>query len=89
MHTTQTLYNELSNTLRDIDTQIKHIKNDIANGYPEEKRDKLAVWFWMRYSDGTYVLERMLQARASTLNAMAALKAADLNAKAASVKGKR
>lgn len=81
MHTTQTLYNELTATLADVDMQIKHIKNDIKMQYPDVDPDKLNVWFWTRNADGSYVLERLLAARAQLVSAMAGLRAADLSAK--------
>lgn len=81
MHTTTMLYDELVKTLRDIDLQTKHIKNDIALQYPEQDRAKINVWFWTRLPDGRYVLEDMLAARAQILSGMAALKAADLASK--------
>lgn len=81
MHTTQTLYDELRSTLGMIDTQIKHIKNDIAMSYPPEMREKLNVWYWTKGQDGAYILEDMLAARARVLAAMAELKAADMNQK--------
>lgn len=70
------LLNELQRTLHDIDMQIKHIKNDIKNEYPEEQREKINVWFWTRYPDGKYVLADLLVARADTLSAMARLRVA-------------
>lgn len=76
MHTFQTLYDECQATLVAIDMQIKHIKNDIARDYPEEDREKINVWYWTRYPDGTYVLAGLLEARASCLAAMAGLRVA-------------
>lgn len=74
MHNLTTLYDELNRTLLDIDTQIKHIKNDLKNDYPEEQREKINVWFWTRYPDGKYVLADLLVARADCLSAMARIR---------------
>lgn len=74
MHNLTTLYDELNKTLIDIDTQIKHIKNDIKNQYPEEQREKINVWFWTRNVDGSYVLADLLVARADCLSAMARIR---------------
>ncbi len=74
------LLNELQRTLQDIDMQIKHIKNDIKNEYPEEQREKINVWFWTRYPDGKYVLADLLVARADCLSAMARLRASRADA---------
>ncbi len=60
--------------------QIKHIKNDIKNEYPEEQREKINVWFWTRYPDGKYVLADLLVARADCLSAMARLRASRADA---------
>jgi len=74
------LLNELQRTLQDIDMQIKHIKNDIKNEYPEEQREKINVWFWTRYPDGKDVLADLLVARADCLSAMARLRASRADA---------
>ncbi|HMT68962.1 MAG TPA: hypothetical protein PKD16_02305 [Saprospiraceae bacterium] len=78
------LLNELQRTLQDIDMQIKHIKNDIKNEYPEEQREKINVWFWTRYPDGLVcrycVLADLLVARADCLSAMARLRASRADA---------
>ncbi len=75
MHSADALYDALRQNLADIELQIKHIKNGIALAYPEEQRDKINVWFWTQRTDGKYVLEDMLLAKAQVLNAMAVLKA--------------
>lgn len=82
MHTTQALYDQLRANLVEVETQIKHIKNDIQLQYPDVPKEKLNVWYWLKKPNGQYVLEDLLIARANLLSAMANLKAADVNSKA-------
>lgn len=89
MHTDQALYDALRQNLAEVELQIKHIKNDIALQYPEDKRDKLNVWYWMRKVDGQYVLEDMILAKSNILAGMAALKAASMVKQAPVVRNKR
>jgi hypothetical protein len=76
MHTTNTLYDELSRALIEVDKQIKHVKEPIRQSYPEEKRDRINVWYWTFGQDGKPILSDLLCARAQILNGMAVLKAA-------------
>lgn len=72
---TTSLVNELRSSLNEIDLQIKHIKNDIAQSYPEEQHIKLNVWYWTYGSNGKPVLHDLLVARANILAAIANLQA--------------
>lgn len=81
MHTTDGLYKELNDALIEVEKQLKHIKNDIQLQYPGVDPGKLGVAYWTRLPDGSYVLERLLAAKAQLLSGMAALKAADLASK--------
>ena len=70
----QDLYDEAAQTLTEVDTQIKAIKNDISLNYPEENRDKVNVWYWTRDDKGSYLLSGLLVARANLISTMSNLK---------------
>lgn len=72
---TTALVNELRATLNEIEEQIKHIKNDIKNEYPEDVREKINVWYWTYRPNGKPVLEELLIAKAQCLSAIASLQA--------------
>lgn len=64
---------ELRQSLSEIEMQIKHVKNDMKNEYPNEMRERINVWYWTRRPDGRYILEDLLVAKAHLLSSIANL----------------
>ena len=82
MHTTQGLYDQLAGALADVNRQLADIREDAEKQiavlpYPDEVSPSM-----LKHTDGTFILERMLAAKAQILSGMAALKAAELASKA-------
>lgn len=74
MHTTQTLYDQLNNTLLEINVQIRGIKKNTESYIAAHEKPGTTVYD-MKNSDGHGVLENMLLAKAQVLAGMATLKA--------------
>ena len=59
MHSMGGLYDQLRTSLLEIDRQIKHVKDDITQQYPEEERDKIDIWYGTYRRDGKHVKDNV------------------------------
>lgn len=81
MHTTQTLYDELSQMLVVINAQVDSVVKELERrigALPDAQRSSV---YAQRTTDGKPVLAELLVAKATILSGMARLKAADIESR--------